>query len=151
MRRFMGYNRNGGDNELFEAMRNSDLKTVKSLVGSGMSVNGDDYCSLSILGYAIAHDESGEIHKYLISVGAKFNKGENIISHIIRHYSFYNIDTLARAINAGADINMLDSYGNSPLELANRILDTRFHPPLDDLVIYNSVDVSDFLIENGAV
>jgi ankyrin repeat protein len=147
----MGYNMNGGDSELFMAIRNNDLIVIKNLVNSGVDINNDEYCSLSVLGYAVVNGND-DICKYLIDAGAIFNKGENIIAHIIRHYEFYNIDTLRRAIYVGADVNLPDRHGNSLLTLANEIPNTvyNYNLSMNRLAVNNSKDVFEMLIKNGA-
>lgn len=133
--------------EIIEASKNGDLDKVKQLIDNGVDVNEKTLCGKTPLMCASAcriwdssfvefliekgahvnvKDEYGvtplyvavnnlEIANCLLDNGADVNNGK---SPLLEALSFKSFDLAERLIEKGADVNVKDEYGMTPLHYA---------------------------------
>src|SRR5678809_61138 len=101
----------------FEAVRNNDLKEVKSLLEKGADPNSADEDGDHLLMYATLYS-SIDCMKILIEKGADINAKNNLDETALM-WSVHDIEKLKFLIANGADVNAKAKSGNTPLLIAS--------------------------------
>jgi ankyrin repeat protein len=93
---------------------NNDLKSVEYFLSLGIPVDQRDIYGYSFIVHAMWADNM-DLVKYFISKGCDINargySGETVL-----HRAFHSKKMIDDLVALGADINILDNYGNSPMD-----------------------------------
>jgi len=102
--------------ELARAVVDQDLQRIETLVRKGVSANSVDRKEASLLKYAVNWDRKASFAK-LLELGADPNLVAPSTRTTILHWVALNYDSdwLRMAIEAGADPNIADKLGQTPL------------------------------------
>jgi len=126
----------GGDlnSDLFQAIRDGNLDSVKSLVAQGVDINHQDKYGLTPLHNAASTNL--EIVKYLVEKGANINQQDNYRLTPL-HNAIYsgNLEIVTYLVEKVADINHPDEMGLTLLDYA---------------VNFNKKPIAKFLMDKGA-
>lgn len=107
-------------NPLVMACQLSDLDAVKILVKAGAEIDRSDPSNVNALYAAIGHNQP-EIVSYLLDHGVQVNgrskyNGETPLFHVLR---YHNMKLLTVLFKAGADANLRNNDGDTPLMIAS--------------------------------
>ncbi len=159
--------------EMWKAMRNSNLEKVRYFIKQGADVNQGLWCAVRsfdnldlvkcfvengadvnikwLSGWTLLHcSQNKQVIDYLISHGADVN-GKNDSGQTPLHWacSGKNIEWAKYLLERGADANIGDNYGNVPLRYLVKDA-ARYEQGFDDVVAKDTMKMIDLLIENGA-
>ena len=113
---FYGLNAQTNSSKIFAAVKNNDLKEVKSLLEQGADPNSVDEDGDNLLMIATFYS-SVECMQLLIEKGATINT-KNKIDETPLMWSLHDLEKAKLLIQNGADINAKAKSGNTPLLIA---------------------------------
>ena len=103
--------------KIFEAVKNNDLKEVKSLLEQGADPNSVDEDGDHLLMYAAMYS-SVDCMQLLIEKGSNVN-AKNKIDETALMWSVHDLAKMKLLIQHGADVNAKAKSGNTPLLIAS--------------------------------
>ena len=162
----------GGDSAFIIAARGGHLDVVRALLDKGANINQMNNQGETSLLQASTNNESEEVDEELIKRGADINvRGERGETALFRACKRGNVDIFLALQNAGADVNIPNSNGRTPLIalvesnmdseniIKTQILenggnidqaDNNGTTPLFLAVLVNDIDLVRLLLEYGA-
>lgn len=110
---------------LCEAVIKNDFESFKSLIDSGIDVDGTDYNNITALHYATERGKV-EMARLLLEHGADIEFrdpwGNTPLSNAVFYYkNERGLEMIDLLLSYGADVNANNNYGVSPKSLANTI------------------------------
>ncbi len=104
---------------LVENVVNNNLLAVRKSLKDGADVNSTLDYNKTILIYSAIHRYK-DILRYLITKGADVNRSTDIARKTALHWMCIHNDfyEVRRLVEAGADVNVRDAYGVTPLDYA---------------------------------
>ncbi|MEQ9115799.1 MAG: ankyrin repeat domain-containing protein [Rickettsiales bacterium] len=110
--------------ELFDAIRNKDSESIKSLIEAGADINSTEDGMTAL--HVAARYYPGETYVLV----EEHEEGEVVFSHITQ----YNAEVMQALIDAGADVNAENNRGETALDIADQ-----YHPEVVGLLEFRSV------------
>ena len=121
--------------KILEYIEDDNLLELKKLLVQQPKLLNKHSDNHTLLHYAIVNRASEELIKFLLQSGITPKTQDDYKSTPLHAaaFRFYGIDILKLLIDKGADINAIDSFGDTPLDMAyksyNSILEIVENPP----------------------
>ncbi|MCU1267596.1 MAG: ankyrin repeat protein [Acidobacteria bacterium] len=122
--------------ELFEAIRQGDVLTVRRLLQAGVDANARDEFGIPALLWAAKTGDLKIINSLLAS-GADVRSNGTPGGRVLLYYLYYahrnviDYEVVRKLLKAGADVNSADRYGRSALIFAKEIGDAKLTTTLE--------------------
>ena len=103
-----------GRTPAYWAIQENNLECLKILYENGANFEIRSYKNSTLLSYAVGEGNI-EIVKYLLEVGLKKYINDNIQPPLLLAVHWLHMDVIKLLIENGADLNIKDELGNTPL------------------------------------
>nr|UOX38880.1 ankyrin repeat containing protein [Finch poxvirus] len=112
---------------IYNSIHQRNTESIKLLTDSGIDINSvDEEYDFTPLHYAVSYVIDYSIVKYLIKLGADVNKKSGLFLTTPLFGSLRNTQITELLIDNGADVNCMDSNGNTPImSLYNKYKDIK--------------------------
>ncbi len=144
-----------GFTSLFSVALTRNSKILKMWIKAGANVNAVSKSGSTPLFFAVLDNQLDSIDILIesgVNVNHKKMNGDTVLHYAIQWAGIVRAETIIRLINHGADVNALNSEGNSPLFLLREGRDFRWGNPersIESLLIQkNAKDISGYQVRN---
>ena len=113
-------NASGVNDLLIHFVEKEQLEAVKSLLGQGVDVNGQNENGWTPLHHAAIHNSNATVVEYLISQGADVNARDEVGRTPLHNAALSgSVEIIQYLISQDADVNAKDNDGWTPLGIIN--------------------------------